>query len=891
MRFLKQTKGIWLLPPALWFALLLTLSVFAFLNPALSHFDLPSVASFDEVHIGSRVKQYYISLLFFLTAFIILVWGFSWYIKKFIRAYYYFKLASKLSAWGLLSMFSLLQGGSLTPLHHLFSVFTLVLLLMGVLAHYRAFPNRTSSIDLLSAVWGSFSLVVCLRFWGALPGLTSSLFVTLLAITCLGLLTLLIKSKSFRWKPVLTYFKVIYYIPFLVFIAFEFHYSLPQIGVGTWLILGILAVILLHIRKKDGRYYLQKAALFTPMILGLSIAQQFMAQWVYNGELFETANLTNAVHRFFEYGEWPIVSYFSSHVVSDWFWPFLYTLVNGFEEGNMAFFTWLNYQHVVQSLVIFWLFRLLTKSHLWAFGLLLIFPFEALIPFRYVLTLVGPLLFVQLLHRPLLWRMLLFVGWSIFVLFWSMELGLSHSLAMLGLWGMAFLIKSNRFVLWRLLKVLLIQLLVLIFVYQLACYYKDINPLFPIQQVLHYAGAAQAHGFAEVALQIDRYFMFHYVLFPAVALFALLFFVRKRKTLGAKQPYLYMVGLFTFLFYIANFQRGLIRHSLLAGYDHVTDSLFYLGLLILFLLLFKRFKTNKFFRFQGAVILLATLMFFTKYGTLVAQQDMVSNLLKSGLQKVQNAHKLPLQRAVNEAQNYPHKLVYLLKHKLASNATFFDFSNNPGLYYATNRKVPGYFNQPLQNSPTAAAQLALCEAIKNHETPLVVFEKTPLAWGDEIDGVPNPIRYPIVAQFINDHYEAWATVDGFVLYKQKNTSLDLWTPHIKPIESASANWQLKSFPALLSNIKKQDKLSDLLLLDAITFKADSSTKDLAGDFVAKVFAQNKPLVELRFRSRWELSDGKYVLPINLHPSVQNNTIDSISIKHELQESSTIIKLK
>lgn len=891
MRFLKQTKGIWLLPPALWFALLLTLPVFAFLNPALSHFDLPSVASFDEVHIGSRVKQYYISLLFFLTAFIVLVWGFRWYIKKFIRAYYYFKLASKLSAWGLLSMFSLLQGGSLTPLHHLFSVFTLVLLLVGVLAHYRAFPNRTSSIDLLSAVWGSFSLVVCLRFWGVLPGLTSSLFVTLLAITCLGLLTLLIKSKSFRWKPLLTYFKVIYYIPFLVFIAFEFHYSLAQIGVGTWLILGILAVILLHIRKKDGRYFLQNAALFTPMILGLSIAQQFMAQWVYNGELFETANLTNAVHRFFEYGEWPIVSYFSSHVVSDWFWPFLYTLVNGFEEGNMAFFTWLNYQHVVQSLVIFWLFRLLTKSHLWAFGLLLIFPFEALIPFRYVLTLVGPLLFVQLLHRPLLWRMHLLVGWSIFVLFWSMELGLSHSLAMLGLWGVAFLIKSNRFVLWRLLKVLLIQLLVLIFVYQLACYYKDINPLFPIQQVLHYAGAAQAHGFAEVALQIDRYFMFHYVLFPAVALFALLFFVRKRKTLGAKQPYLYMVGLFTFLFYIANFQRGLIRHSLLAGYDHVTDSLFYLGLLILFLLLFKRFKTNKFFRFQGAVILLATLMFFTKYGTLVAQQDMVSNLLKSGLQKVQNAHKLPLQRAVNEAQNYPHKLVYLLKHKLASNATFFDFSNNPGLYYATNRKVPGYFNQPLQNSPTAAAQLALSEAFKNHETPLVVFEKTPLAWGDEIDGVPNPIRYPIVAQFIYDHYEAWATVDGFVLYKQKNTSLDLWTPHIKPIESASANWQLKSFPALLSNINKQDKLSDLLLLDAITFKADSSTKDLAGDFVAQVFAQNRTLFELRFRSRWELSDGKYVLPINLHPSVQNNTIDSISIKHELQESSTIIKLK
>ncbi len=891
MRFLKQTKSIWLLPPALWFAILLTLPVFAFLNPALSHFDLPSVASFDEVHIGSRVKQYYITFFFFLTAFLVLVRGFSWYIKKFVSAYYYFKLASKLSAWGLLSMFSLLQGGSLTPLHYTFSFFTFVLLLIGILAHYRAFPNRISTFDLLSVTWGSFSFIVFLRFWGALPGLTSSLFITLLAITCIGFLMLLIKSKSFRDRPLLTYFKVIYYVPFLVFISFEFHYSLAQTAIETWFLLGILVVLLLHIRKKDGHYYLQKAALFTPMILGLSMAQQFMPQWVYNGELFETANLTNALHRFFQYGEWPIVSYFSSHVVSDWFWPFLYTLANGFEEGSMAFFTWLNYQHVVQSLVLFWLFRLLTKSSIWAFGLLLLFPFETLIPFRYVLTLVGPLLFVQLLHRPVWWRMHLLVGWSIFVLFWSMELGLSHSLAMLGLWGVAFMIKTNRFVLWRLLKVLLIQLLVLIFVYQLACYYKGMNPLFPIQQVLHYAGATQAHGFADVASQMDRYFMFHYVLFPAVALIALLFFVRKRKTLGTKQPYLYTIGLFTFLFYIANFQRGLIRHSLLAGYDHVTDSLFYLGLLTLFLLLFKRFKTNKFFRFQGAVILLAMLMFFTKYGSLVAQQDMVSNLLKEGLQKVQNARKFPLQRAVNEAQNYPHKLVYLLKHQLASDATFFDFSNNPGLYYATNKKVPGYFNQPLQNSPTAAAQLALCEAIKNQVTPLVVFEKTPLAWGDEIDGVPNPIRYPIVAQFIYDHYEAWATVDGFVLFKQKNTSLESWTPHIKPIESASANWQLKSFPALLSNINKQDKLLDLLLLDAITFKADSSTKDLAGDFVAQVFAQNRTLFELRFRSRWELSDGKYVLPINLHPSAQNNTIDSISIKHELQESSTIIKLK
>ena len=74
------------------------------------------------------------------------------------------------------------------------------------------------------------------------------------------------------------------------------------------------------------------------------------------------------------------------------------------------------------------------------------------------------------------------------------------------------------------------------------------------------------------------------------------------------------------------------------------------------------------------------------------------------------------------------------------------------LYYYAQRKVPSYFNQSLQNEVTEKIQRINLEQTEGLDIPFVVFSHYPDNWWDNTDGVPNAIRYPVLANWIYKNY-------------------------------------------------------------------------------------------------------------------------------------------
>ncbi|MHB0971515.1 MAG: hypothetical protein ACYC7A_16750 [Thermoanaerobaculia bacterium] len=94
----------------------------------------------------------------------------------------------------------------------------------------------------------------------------------------------------------------------------------------------------------------------------------------------------------------------------------------------------------------------------------------------------------------------------------------------------------------------------------------------------------------------------------------------------------------------------------------------------------------------------------------------------------------------------------------------FDFSNQPALYYFTNRPNPTRFYQVPILSP-AALQMEAIAAIDRAKPP-VVLRRSPDGF-DRFDGIENELRAPALAAYLDDHYRYRATARGIDVYTRR----------------------------------------------------------------------------------------------------------------------------
>jgi len=104
-----------------------------------------------------------------------------------------------------------------------------------------------------------------------------------------------------------------------------------------------------------------------------------------------------------------------------------------------------------------------------------------------------------------------------------------------------------------------------------------------------------------------------------------------------------------------------------------------------------------------------------------------------------------------------HALRRYFDEQLSPRETFFDFGNEPGLYFFLERRCPvRYAAVPLYEPPDR--QHEVVAALERNRTPLAILSSG--RWLDAFDGVPNRRRAPLVAAYLDVHYTPVAVVAG-----------------------------------------------------------------------------------------------------------------------------------
>lgn len=601
----------------------------------------------------------------------------------------------------------------------------------------------------------------------------------LVAIGAAAMQWLVYKSVYYHWLWIQ---KSFFIYPIAALISYELALIMNQRGIqfnltGLYFLLMAGMVTFLYARLR----HLAKLSIsttlsrfFFPLFL-----TSFFAFAAYNPvatdymEMFEMANPANSVMRFFVFNELPFIDFISSHLLYEQLPQYLYTWFNGY-DGTLSFMTYGFYYLPLSGLLYYFFFRKLFQSGSWAFAVVLLVPFvPILLPTSFVLTLITLFLTYRLLVRVSVRNGTYLLLWTFFLIFWRVDIaaGTLPALVVIGLLHLAKnRLASATLKAWLvpgLSIVAVVGITYLIWILSAADIHS--GALRNLYSALWYFGGAQAHAVVRIAPTYQGpIFLVHHFVFPCLVVAMLIATAFKWvKTKDRHQLFIATSILMLGLFYLFNAQRGLVRHGFIEGSDKHLSSFIYV-LIPLFLLQWRKWN----YPVLLFVLSSSVLVLLGKHGSL---EGYTSNLmaLETLAEKQLNldfSQKIQRCKRSEEVKPGVDKVVEFIDSQLREGQTFLDFSNTPMLYFYTQRAVPSYFNQSLQNIVTRGIQLhnRLDREDADYDIPLVVFSHYPDNWWDNTDGVPNSIRYQNICKEIYQNYAPFQLVHGYQIWKRKD---------------------------------------------------------------------------------------------------------------------------
>jgi hypothetical protein len=562
--------------------------------------------------------------------------------------------------------------------------------------------------------------------------------------------------SKFTWK-----IPVVASIPLLFTLAIEVSFIAGSHGIALpyLLVVAILSALVIWIVKRNQKDPWGLITTFTiPLaISGIAIMHIYHPIIDQPLELFEYANKLNPIMRW-QFHEIPFIDHISSHLVSDYFWTSLYSGLHGYTP-SAALLIYDNFAFVLGMISLYFLLRQLVPNSKTSLWILLLSPgLFFLIPPYYALVCWPIGLFIRLFSDQSKKNTRWFYFAVVILTLWRLDIGVSLIVA--SFVGLIFLaVKSPIWIKTGLIQLMLIGAPILLLALVFALQFPE-----NFQQIIGYFGANQAHGFSVMALNESNLYWIDYFALPLlISGILVLHALNSWKKWNSIQAYMFIAG----AFYLFNLQRGMVRHSFVEGYDTQILSIGWSVLIAQLYLLLQQRRERKI----DLIVLGST--FFIPFVFSIApgsQQKSVFQLqsgfsLKdislSGLRNIDRVNR------VSEFDQNVKPLISFLRENLGKQESFLDFSNSPMLYFYTERTVPSYFNQYLQNTVTNKLQRINLKKLRRNKPKYVIFSQVPEGFFDNSDGIPNKVRYHLISSFIFNNYQPSDTIGKFRVWQLK----------------------------------------------------------------------------------------------------------------------------
>ncbi|MDQ3047837.1 MAG: hypothetical protein M3R27_09845 [Bacteroidota bacterium] len=772
-------------------------------DPELTSFPgrMIGEATLDGYDIGKRLSLFYRSGFIFIASLSVFSFG-IWRLSRLsiqILTSSEFKILNYSSLAGItFFFFELWTPGFSDSFELIYCLHKIVI--VGFLLKFILLKNKKEK-DLLNISFYTISLVLGVGVFFLIKEFSmtanSSFVPELFSVVGITVLLLLIafcllmkqgkemKHRLNVWAYVLVPFSL---IPLFSFLNIELYLILNRNQV-YWLTPGIIYVIMLlaafsfsayryrkykkvgrqkELQRKDliGKYYLP---LF---IIGISAFTLYEPFIHVSSEMFEAGNRYLPIMEFQKFGVIPILEKFNSHVLSDIFFPAVYTFFNGLQGREIFLYDFI--YHVIGALLVYHLMYRISGNAFIALFVVFLFPLtESLLSAYAIIAVIAIYSLHKVLQSPPDFKKYLGLATCLaFLLLWRIDIGvpaLTASIVIL----LIYRFGSDDFRIdWKiLLKTLLVLCIVILSAILLISLNRDMNIFEKLWSGFNYLTSAQTYGYTAYGNAADSVFKIQYFIFPLIALLLGLTLVVsfRNHTLTKSRSFLHVAFLFLIIYYLSNFQRGLVRHSFLEGHDNALSTFVFFvlsGSVFIFLR-----KRTMIVRFSAFLVLSVILVMNYKFPVVKE----FNNLFSLTMVKARSQEPLILQpgivRTIDsenfEESNYG-SFKRLISSQLSEVQTFHDFSNMPMLYYFTGKVSPSYFYQNPLTIHNEYLQKSFISETEKYDAPFLIFSHFPENWSDNVDAVPNTMRHYRMAEFFYQTYSPFVISDSLCIWKRKD---------------------------------------------------------------------------------------------------------------------------
>ena len=578
-------------------------------------------------------------------------------------------------------------------------------------------------------------------------------------------------------------------IPFYTVLKDEIYLILNNKGIlyfsplKLYLLLFVFTVIWIYVRsrkpvveiKRFSLYKILSNYYFPLLIFGITAYIYYNPFFVDNSKgVFEEANRFLPVMEFLKYHTVPLLEKFNSHMLSEIVTIYLYAILNKLSGLQPLIYDFIF--PVCAALISYFIIKDFTNNPYVALFTVVLFPLEKDLTVTFFpVILVVYVLYKIIYHPPSFKNYLLLLCTFLFFVLWKIDIGVAGDISILGvllIYSFAKSIKLNSRLLLTALAVFLSGILILFFLFLL----NGINLISNLLNEYNYLSSVQSYGYIGLSNNPpDRVFQMQYFIFPVVALLlgAYIIFHFKKFSTSKNSKFATICLLFCIGFYIANFQRGLVRHSFIENTDEFLSSFIFFILSGSVYLLYKhQSHFRKFLLFFFVSFLLLTGFKYPECHPFVVYESMKSKL--NNFAQIQP--RAGINREIDSVgiQSNFEDFEKFISTELKNDETFIDFSNEPMLYYYTHKITPSYFFQSPYSMHNDYLQNRFIENLGNYKVPLLLFANTLPAtqwFWNEPDGVPNALRHYRIAEYLYQQYQPFVVVQNYCIWKRKSSSL------------------------------------------------------------------------------------------------------------------------
>lgn len=541
----------------------------------------------------------------------------------------------------------------------------------------------------------------------------------------------------------------------------------------------ILGAVVFFFYKKNIRINNWKAIAYPIIVFGVScLWKQIEVSQSYNANLFETANSSILISDFLNFGDIPIVQHYGGHMMTGVWEGIAYGLINNDYTGAI-FSPYSGYVSTLIAVLFYFLLR-----NIWdedsALITALFFPFYGALG-RWGLGILMCLTAIGFVKKNSYARAVAFWLSAVWCVLYRLDLGFAFVIACLAAFALYIIIDKNK----KALKELLISLIAvgLFFgiLWCVICLVKGINPVNRLVEFLLVSASNQNWAFTEIGNNDLTMFAWAYLIVPFAVVIGLMYIIFSSKFREGMSRDKWVLLLILGFSFICNYQRGLVRHSLVE--KHLTLIMWTAYLFFTVLIIMKVRNPRSFLPVFAVFILCHTLFLsdnnFSEKAIADNSAARIGNFVDTwhidrfaddDLEDGEYAKTIWMEYSENqeviERVKFDSSLNIIvndyqvvLDALLEDEETYVDFINKTFIYSAINRQNPVYISQsPMQISGEFTQE----EFVKEIEgVPLVLMPRDArnLYASEALDGIPNSVRCYKIAEYIYQNYVPLCTYE------------------------------------------------------------------------------------------------------------------------------------